>query len=368
MSDTPIFDRMNEYGRYDKALDRKPNGTTRNGLGFFTRAVSAPQSPYAPDPHLDGPLHLIGAQNATEVPLDEEDEIYIASSSEQMVHGVAHWDKVQYIGEKITSYDSPHIQESAILNELKHDEDEQKKLKFLTSFVRRDINPVTASEKTHQFPRVDITGYVDKKIEGGLYAYLRASGQVMEAQYPSEGQEPQKGFKGLLDGILQDARQELPRGMSGIASILEPGEFTVERVCPDYDGPQQTVIAEITVRGENMIDDPEFIDVLLEQLIQQAKEKYPRHIPVSVDVLSPMDFREDGFTFRLKGVEGALPVYHPTFEGDKREDSVGSDVFSQTREESIVRLSQSPSEDPIPQYPFALPKPLFEMTEEHDEE
>lgn len=272
MSDTPIFDKLAAARGFNRMVDREPNGKTSRGLGFFVEAVSESQKPYKPDPYLDGPLHLIGAQEATEVPLDEEDEFYIAPgfANGLQIHEVS-------IGEA-----------------------------KITSFIRPDIDLEVADKPTHEFPRVDITGFVDKKIEGGLYAYLKASGQVVEAQYPSGGQEPQKGFRGLLDGILQEARQELPA--------------STELVHPSGERPEEIVLAEVAIGADNLVTDPDFETFVLESLKQKAQETYPHHVPTSVETVTTDVFGSDHIVFRLKGVEGALPVYTPLFEGDVNEE------------------------------------------------
>lgn len=313
MSDTPIFDKMNEFGRYDEALDRRPNGKTASGSGFFVRVEKARNGDIlrTPDPYLDGPIHLIGAQDAqTEVLMVEEDddEIYIAPSSP------------------------------------------------VTSLVSADVDPEVVDHPTHEFPVVNLQGLSSGEVPNGLHVsdwaqgLLRASAPIVVQNLREGGKEPQTGFNSLLDRIMSDARAE------------------VAKVEDERSRPKEIVLAEMQMHHGSNLSAQGSWQSCLDFLQKKAARDFPRHVPTGV-VRSDGDDAITGCTLiKLVGVEGALPIYNPVEEGDTLGEG-RNDRFHDNRSENVISLVEAaPDEDPAPEYPFSLPKPLFEHTEEHDEE
>lgn len=266
MSDTPIFDRLALARGYNRMVE--PNGMTSKGVGFFARVEKYHNDgaeALSPDPYLDGPIHLIGAQEA--------DEIYIAPP-------------------KVTSLVKPGFV-SRLVSEKETHKFPVVNLQGLSSgFI-----PLDGSE----FPCVGISGFVEQKKDEGLWGSVRSSKDGLVLEGPAGGQGSQTGFRDLLDGILQDARRELPRN----------------RVDQDDGRPEEIVLAEGQMYQQDIENDPAFADWFLGELKGIAKHAFPHHIATTVE---SMTGDAGDIKVRLKGVESALPVYSPLFEGDFSEE------------------------------------------------
>src|SRR6201999_789776 len=167
----------------------------------------------------------------------------------------------------------------AIQNEIKRQENEEMRQMFCTSFVKRDIDLESASEKTHQFPRVDISGLVDKKIGGGLWDYLAAAREEAAAGLSTRSPRPSSDPIAL-----------------GLASVTKDETDLAGYAIEDLR-PKEIVLLEREVKDENFVG--ESWASFLDDLRAEVAEKYPHHIPTSIETVGS-DFLNLTTTIRVR--------------------------------------------------------------------
>lgn len=278
MSDTPIFDRLAAARGYDKMVE--PNGKTSSGVGFFARVVNSRTGEvYAPDPDLDGPIELVGAQQAEEVPVSYTDVLKAA---------VDGFGGSRLIPEDDFLPSEEEAEEIYIFPSPAH----------FSSLVKSGFVAEQMDQPTHEIPRIQAFDPVLKAEEatGGDLRPLNPYGVQMDTD---EAQDAQKAVQELYDSVRADTQ-------SGKAeAISEAGR------------PEEKVLAEREIDNEDLYGIS--WDQVLDGIRAEAKEKFPYHIVTTIETMEGNPLFSTT-KIRAKGVEGALPIYKPLFEGDVREE------------------------------------------------